>query len=200
MSFPMKSKGYNTYIEHSIPGGEHGKMMTMHLRSLFENPMQRNVVVPYCTACTTEDIHEDYLHDYIKENSSIHAYVMVPGTNIFEMLVNAMMSVQIAKKVYVAILKDQLNDQFDGLGGWKSDELEALDKVKEKLQKAGIITMYGLDKLASSIEFSVNSINDPIYRDPSHDQRTRGTKVTDASRVAAEQVTEAALRAAGQIT
>lgn len=161
-----KAQGYNVYFESSLQPSDYSKLLKSQLQLLLKSQNQKSPIRAYFGETYAQD-DTAYLHNYIRHSSDVHVYVLVPGTCIYVTIMNILQSEKIAKKTYVVLLKEHLlKDEFAAIGDWSISEMEGLHQLKERLQEMGIIVITDPTKLASSIEFTVNSINQPLYRTP----------------------------------
>lgn len=186
------AKGYNTYVEHSISNGELGKVLSMTLSSKLtcdeKNRGRTSPVIPFCVSEMATNAQDEYLHEFIKGTTKVHVYVMVPGTNIFNMIHDIMVSAKVAAKVYVLMLKEHVDDSFKAIGGWTETEMTALETLRGKLvQDMKIVVIDDIDTLAQSVIFSITSgeMTNPTYRSPKEDA------IRKASESAAMQIIDA---------
>lgn len=187
-----KTRGYNVYVEHSIPNGELAKMMALQILQVLDNTKRATspTIVPYVVSEPKCDERDAYLHNYIKENTKVHTYVMVPGTNIFCMIADILESAKHAAKTYVVMLQEHPDEAYLALGVWTEAECEALRALKPKLMSMGdIVVVDSFEKMAASIEFTINNEQPPTYRSP------QDRAIKDASEKAAQQIIDSAKKA-----
>ena len=164
---PDTGNGFNTYVEHSLKTGEYAVDLEKFIRGLFMSEVDSRYkdVKLFCAAPVDCDDNQRYLNEYIKSNTLIHVYVMVPGTNIFGMIHDIIKSKDADHCVYVIMSQIHELPKYLKCDGWTGDELNGLQLLKKKLQTSGVVVLDSLDKLAPTIDYVISSTSPgTVYR------------------------------------